>query len=523
MSYFSRFAALPLLALASALCMTGCPWSQNQAAASSSQAGSQDQAVDPASGNMATADSNTSAPAPSNASNSGGSYSQAAYQAPSQNYDQGSDDPGYGAQPVEYADQPPPPLPEYDQPPTPGDDYLWTPGYWAWGDGGYYWVPGVWVEAPYEGALWTPGYWGYYHHRYGFYRGYWGPHIGYYGGVDYGFGYVGFGYQGGYWGGGHFNYNRSYNNVNVNIVHNVYDRPMRDEHRGGVRVSFNGGSGGLQVRARPAELAARHEEHAPPMRAQLQNEHVAGGNRAQFANVNHGRPASMAVNQPLQADHNVRMPAEVKARNQADAQHQQRQGQPMQAQHQGPLQQQQQPGMPQQQQHQMPGSRNSNARRPGCLSNSIKCPRCNSSIRCPPCSLSSSAKCLSNNSARRHRKSSRAKCLRRNRNSAKCLRCNSSAKCLSNNNSARLHRKSSVRQHHNRSVRLLRSNSVRPHHNHNGKLHRNRNAKLLRHSGKPLRLSRRSIRRSSILRRIQTGFRGHQDKRRSITPQSARG
>jgi hypothetical protein len=127
--------------------------------------------------------------------------------------------------------QPPPPLPDYDQPPAPGDGYLWTPGYWGYSPSGYYWVPGGWVQAPYQGALWTPGYWGYRHNRYGFYRGYWGPHIGYYGGVNYGFGYIGFGYQGGYWGGGHFNYNRSYNNVNVSIEHNVYDRPGRDDRR----------------------------------------------------------------------------------------------------------------------------------------------------------------------------------------------------------------------------------------------------------------------------------------------------
>ena len=226
MSHFSRFAALPLLTLAAALCLTGCPGSKDQVAASSSQDTPQDQATDPAAGNMAPADSNTSAPGSNSAANSGSAqpnysaqqsgsnpdarryYAQPQNQGSDQSYDQGSDDPGYGDQPVEYADQPPPPLPDYEQPQAPGDDYLWTPGYWAWGQGGYYWVPGVWVEAPYEGALWTPGYWGYYHHRYGFHRGYWGPHIGYYGGVDYGFGYVGIGYQGGYWGGGHFNYNR---------------------------------------------------------------------------------------------------------------------------------------------------------------------------------------------------------------------------------------------------------------------------------------------------------------------------
>src|SRR5579875_4062657 len=49
----------------------------------------------------------------------------------------------------------PPAIPMYAQPLCPGDGYLWTPGYWAWGDGGYYWVDGAWVLPPYVGALWT--------------------------------------------------------------------------------------------------------------------------------------------------------------------------------------------------------------------------------------------------------------------------------------------------------------------------------------------------------------------------------
>ena len=114
----------------------------------------------------------------------------------------------------------------YDQPQDPGDDYIWTPGYWAWSPDGYFWVPGAWVEAPYEGALWTPGYWGYWNNSYGYYPGYWGQYIGYYGGINYGFGYVGYGYEGGYWGGGHFNYNRSVNNINITVVHNVYSRSV---------------------------------------------------------------------------------------------------------------------------------------------------------------------------------------------------------------------------------------------------------------------------------------------------------
>ena len=32
----------------------------------------------------------------------------------------------------------PPELPVYEQPICPGDGYLWTPGYWAYGDDDYY-------------------------------------------------------------------------------------------------------------------------------------------------------------------------------------------------------------------------------------------------------------------------------------------------------------------------------------------------------------------------------------------------
>src|ERR1035441_1800434 len=134
MNYVRRFGLVPLLAMTVVLFTVGCPKSQDQVAASSAQTGAQDQASDPASANLAPADSNAAQPASYSDPNSGGSYNQT----PNQASDQGSDDPGYGAQPVEYADQPPPPLPDYDQPQSPGDGYLWTPGYWAWGQGGYY-------------------------------------------------------------------------------------------------------------------------------------------------------------------------------------------------------------------------------------------------------------------------------------------------------------------------------------------------------------------------------------------------
>jgi hypothetical protein len=52
------------------------------------------------------------------------------------------------------------------------------------------------VLIPEPGFLWTPGYWGWGDGAFIFHEGYWGPHIGFYGGINYGFGYVGFGYEG---------------------------------------------------------------------------------------------------------------------------------------------------------------------------------------------------------------------------------------------------------------------------------------------------------------------------------------
>src|SRR2546427_3949494 len=87
-----------------------------------------------------------------------------------------------------------------------GEGYIWTPGYWAYGDYGFFWVPGTWVLVPEPGLLWTPGYWGWADDIFIFHEGYWGPYVGFYGGINYGFGYVGVGYQGGYWNRGVFFY-----------------------------------------------------------------------------------------------------------------------------------------------------------------------------------------------------------------------------------------------------------------------------------------------------------------------------
>jgi WXXGXW repeat (2 copies) len=190
----------------------------------------------------------------------------------------------------------PPVLPVYRQPICPGEGYIWTPGYWSYTeDGGYYWVPGTWVEAPEVGLLWTPGYWGWGNGAYLWNAGYWGPEVGFYGGIDYGYGYIGNGYAGGYWNGGRFFYNSRVNNINTTIIHNVYRKTVV-EHA--TRVSYNGGRGGIKARATARQESFAHERHVPPASVQREHETAARADRSQFASVNHGRPAVLATPKP---------------------------------------------------------------------------------------------------------------------------------------------------------------------------------------------------------------------------------
>ena len=220
--------------------------------------------------------------------------------------------------PNQQATEPPPPLPVYDQPEAPADNYLWTPGYWGYAPAGYYWVPGAWCAAPYVGALWTPGWWGPHGRGYGFHHGYWNRHIGFYGGVPYGFGYYGTGYEGGYWNGNRFAYNRAVSNVNITTIHNVYNRTVivnnvrinnsvtnRYVNNTVInnRVSYNGGRGGIQARPVLAEMAAFRSQRTPAMTAQIQNQRIAATNRGQFFQQNQGRPQMATAGRVLTADH----------------------------------------------------------------------------------------------------------------------------------------------------------------------------------------------------------------------------
>jgi WXXGXW repeat (2 copies) len=192
----------------------------------------------------------------------------------------------------------PPELPVYDQPPCPGDDYIWTPGYWGWDDvdDDYYWIPGTWVLAPEPGFFWTPGYWAWQDTGFAFIPGYWGPVVGFYGGVDYGFGYFGHGFEGGRWDHGHFFYNRAVTNVNVTVIHNTYNTVVN--HVTVNRVSYNGGRGGIEARPTAQEQAAAHDRHIAAVAAQNEHVQLARQDRELRASVNHGRPPVAATEKP---------------------------------------------------------------------------------------------------------------------------------------------------------------------------------------------------------------------------------
>jgi hypothetical protein len=193
----------------------------------------------------------------------------------------------------------PPALPVYEQPPCPAEGYLWTPGYWAYDydAGDYYWVPGTWVMAPQVGFLWTPGWWGWGGGAFLFHEGYWGPRIGFYGGINYGFGYFGNGYEGGRWDHDHFFYNRSVNNVNVTNIHNVYNTTVINNVTVN-RVSYNGGNGGINARATRREEEAERDRHLGPVGAQTEHVQSARANRELRASVNQGRPPIAATARP---------------------------------------------------------------------------------------------------------------------------------------------------------------------------------------------------------------------------------
>jgi WXXGXW repeat (2 copies) len=186
----------------------------------------------------------------------------------------------------------PPLIPIYEQPYAPAAGYIWTPGYWAY-DSGYYWVPGVWVPPPRVGFLWTPGYWGYNGGNYFFNEGYWGPTVGFYGGINYGYGYGGQGYYGGRWVGNTFRYNRAVTRVNTSVIHNTYVNKQVVKNTGS-RASFNG-PGGTTAKATAKEEAAAKAEHIPATSTQQSRVEAAKNNPDLHASNNKGKPKADAI------------------------------------------------------------------------------------------------------------------------------------------------------------------------------------------------------------------------------------
>ncbi len=196
----------------------------------------------------------------------------------------------------------PPVLPVYVQPPCPEPGLMWTPGYWAYGDDGYYWVPGAWVPAPYFGALWTPPYWGWSEGVYMFHPGYWGAHVGFYGGVNYGFGYMGVGFVGGEWRGHEFAYNTAVMHVNTTVIRNTYVNETIVHNTtiiNNTHVSYNGGPGGISHQASAQERVAMNEQHMQPTSVQQQHIQAARVDKASYFTANNGHPQNVAMARPM--------------------------------------------------------------------------------------------------------------------------------------------------------------------------------------------------------------------------------
>jgi hypothetical protein len=215
------------------------------------------------------------------------------------------------------AEEAPPVLLNDVQPPCPEEGYLWTPGYWSWGGGGYYWVPGVWVRPPRPGVLWTPGYWEWARAVYVFHRGFWGPHIGYYGGINYGYGYSGVGFAGGRWVGNSFAYNRAVNNVNASVIRNTYNETVINNVTVN-KVSFNGPGGSTTVPT-AREMAAASEPHLAPTPLQRQRMQQAASSPALRAQAVVARSSTAVMHRSAVSDApraTVASPARVAAGSQ---------------------------------------------------------------------------------------------------------------------------------------------------------------------------------------------------------------
>ena len=190
----------------------------------------------------------------------------------------------------------PPSLPSYEQPAIPAEGYLWVPGFWAWRQSvpDYFWVPGTWVQPPQPGLLWTPPYWSQVDGSYAFHGGYWAAEVGFYGGIDYGYGYAGDGYQGGRWENGALFYNSAVNNLGSLGIANIYDQAVTADENA-VHISFNGGRRGTAARPTRQQETLVSARHVGPTAEQQKHAELAAMDRSLYSKLNYGEPGVAAT------------------------------------------------------------------------------------------------------------------------------------------------------------------------------------------------------------------------------------
>jgi hypothetical protein len=185
------------------------------------------------------------------------------------------------------------------QPAIPAQGYLWVPGFWARRKSvpDYFWVPGTWVQPPRLGLLWTPPYWSRVDGGYAFHSGYWAEEVGFYGGIDYGYGYGGDGYQGGRWENGTLSYNRAANNAN-NIASldtaNVHDQALTPDNKA-VRISFNGGRRGVAAQPTKHQETLGGAKNVGATVEQQKHLELSAMDRLMYSKLNNGEPGVAAT------------------------------------------------------------------------------------------------------------------------------------------------------------------------------------------------------------------------------------
>ena len=122
------------------------------------------------------------------------------------------------------------------------------------------------------------------------------PSVGFYGGINYGYGYPGTGFYGGAWAGGSFGYNTAVANVNRTVIHNTYNKTVVNKNvcNNCKNVSFNGGHGGMTARATNAQVQARRNGDAADDRSARSGTNRQHRIAISSASVNKGKPSVTA-------------------------------------------------------------------------------------------------------------------------------------------------------------------------------------------------------------------------------------